>query len=83
MKKQLLLLGVVILMVTTFLSGCSSQGITVPKISGEHPNSVNMIEQQMKNFPHSKEVILTNKSVETSQQEMNQLRGILEFFTAD
>ncbi|MCX6664040.1 MAG: hypothetical protein NTZ75_07315 [Euryarchaeota archaeon] len=83
MKKQLLLIGIIALLLTTFLSGCSSQGITVHKISGEPRNSVNMTEQQMKNSPHLKEAILTNKSVETSQQEMNQLRGILEFFNTE
>jgi len=83
MKKQLVILGIVTLLLTTCLSGCSSQGITVHKISGEPRNSVNITEQQMKNFPHLKEAILTNKSVETSQQEMNQLRGILEFFNTE
>jgi hypothetical protein len=83
MKKQLVILGIVTLLLTTCLSGCSSQGITVHKISGEPRNSVNITEQQMKNSPHLKEAILTNKSVETSQQEMNQLRGILEFFNTE
>ena len=83
MKKQIVLIVIVVLLLTTWLSGCPSQGISVHKISGEHPNSVNMTEQQMKNFPHLKEAILTNKSVETSQQEMNQLRGILEFFNTE
>jgi len=83
MKKKLSLIGIVALLLASFLSGCSSQGITVHKISGEPRNSVNMTEQQMKNFPHLKEAILTNKSVETSQQEMNQLRGILEFFNTE
>ena len=83
MKKQLLIIGIVTLLLTTWLSGCSSQGITVHKIIGQPRNSVNMTEQQMKHFPRLKEAILTNKSVETSQQEMNQLRGILEFFNTE
>jgi len=37
MKKQLVILGIVTLLLTTCLSGCSSQGITVHKISGEPP----------------------------------------------
>ena len=83
MKKQLLIIGIVTLLLTSWLSGCSSQGITVNKIIGQPRNSVNMTEQQMKHFPRLKEAILTNKSVETSQQEMNQLRGILEFFNTE
>jgi hypothetical protein len=52
MKKQLVIIGFVVLLLTTWLSGCQSQGISVHKISGEHPNSVNMTEEQINNFPH-------------------------------
>jgi hypothetical protein len=83
MKKQIVIIGIVILLLTIWLSGCQSQGISVHKISGEHPNGVNMTEKQMNNFPHLKEAILTNKYVETPQEEMNQLRGILEFFDTE
>lgn len=34
----------------------------------------------MNNFPHLKEAILTNKGVETPPEEMNRLKGILDFF---
>jgi nitrate reductase cytochrome c-type subunit len=83
MKKHLVIIGIVALVLTTWLSGCQSQGISVHKISGEHQNSVNMTEEQMNNFPHLKEAILTNKMVETPPAEMNQLRGILEFFNTE
>jgi len=62
MKKQLVIIGIVVLLVTVGLSGCQSQGIYVEKISGEHPNCLNMTEEQMNNFPHLKEAILTNSS---------------------
>jgi len=39
-----------------------------------------MSEQLMNRYPHLKEAILTNKSVETSQEEIYRLRGIFEFF---
>ena len=42
-----------------------------------------MTKEQMNNFPHLKEAILTNKSVETPQEEINRLRGILEFFDTE
>jgi hypothetical protein len=44
-----------------------------------------MTEQQMKNFPHLKEAILTNKTVyvESPSQEMDELRGVLDFFNTE
>jgi len=83
MKKQIMIIGIVILLITTWLSGCQSQGIGVHKISGEHQNSVNMTEEQMDNFPYLKEAILTNKYAETPWDEQNKLRGILEFFDTE
>lgn len=83
MKKQFVIIGIVVLLLTTWLSGCQSQGIRVDKISGEYQNSVNMTEDQMNKFPHLKEAILTNKYVETPWDEQNQLRGILEFFDTE
>jgi hypothetical protein len=62
MKKQFVIIGIVAILVSVGLSGCQSQGIYVEKISGEHPNSVNITEKQMNNFPHLKEAILTNTS---------------------
>jgi hypothetical protein len=82
-RKKLVFMGIVILLLTTWLSGCQSQGIRVDKISGEYQNSVNMTEDQMNKFPHLKEAILTNKYVETPWDEQNQLRGILEFFDTE
>jgi hypothetical protein len=38
-----------------------------------------MTEQQMKKFPHLKEAILTNKSVETPRDELIELQAILDF----
>ena len=82
-RKKLVFMGIVILLLTIWLSGCQSQGIRVDKISGEYQNSVNMTEDQMNKFPHLKEAILTNKYVETPWDEQNQLRGILEFFDTE
>jgi hypothetical protein len=42
-----------------------------------------MTEQHVKHFPDVKEAILTNKSVETPQGEMDRLRGVLQFFDAE
>jgi hypothetical protein len=87
MKKQLVTIGIVALLVCVGLSGCigPSQGIRAQKLKGGAGNSVNMTEQQMKNFPHLKEAILTNKTVvvESPSQEMDQLRGIFEYFDPD
>jgi len=62
MKQQLVIIGIIALLVAVGLSGCQSQGIHVEKISGEHPNCLNMTEEQMEHFPHLKEAILTNSS---------------------
>ena len=83
MKKLLILIGIAVLLLSIWLSGCQSQGFQVHRISEEPTNYVNMTEEQMNNFPHLKEAILTNKSVETPQEEMNRLRGILEFFDTE
>jgi hypothetical protein len=80
MKRKWLVIGIILLLLTTWLSGCQSQGISIHKLNGGHQSSVNMTEEQMNDFPHIKEAILTNKSVYTPQEEMNRLRGILDFF---
>ena len=81
MKKQLVIIGILAILVSVGLSGCQSQGIDVQKISGEHPNSVNMTEEQMNNFPHLKEAILTNSTGgEIPKEEWSQLQGVLMFF---
>jgi len=45
MKEQLVIIGIVAILVSVGLSGCQSQGIYVEKISGEHPNCLNMTEE--------------------------------------
>ena len=84
MKKQLVIIGILTLIVTNCFSGCygPTQGISALKLSGRYGNSVNMTEQQMNNFPHLKEAILLNKTVEVASpsQEMDMLRGIFEYF---
>ena len=87
MKKQLLIIGIIALLVSVGLSGCygPQQCIEAHKLSGGYGNSVNMTEQQMNNFPHLKEAILTNKTVYVGSpsQEMDKLRGIFEYFDPD
>jgi hypothetical protein len=87
MKKQSVIIGIVALLVCVGLSGCfgPQQGVEALKLSGGHGNSVNITEQQMNNFPHLKEAILTNKTVyvESPSQEMDKLRGIFEYFDPD
>ena len=57
MKKQLLIIVIIALLVCVGFSGCigPTQGIRALKQNGGTGNSVNMTEQQMKNFPHLKE----------------------------
>jgi hypothetical protein len=45
---------------------------------------MNMTEEQINNFPHLKEAILTNKSGgEIPKDEWSELRGMLEFFDTE
>ena len=78
-------MGIVAILVSVGLSGCSGhpgQCIDAHKLSGGYGNSVKMTEQQMNNFPHLKEAILTNTSVivESPSQEMDKIRGIFDYF---
>ena len=87
MKKQRVIIGIVVILMCVGLTGCNGprQGIAALKLSGGYGNSVNMTEQQMNNFPHLKEAILTNKTIylESPSQEMDKLRGIFEYFDPD
>jgi hypothetical protein len=80
MKRLILIIGIVTLLLTICLSGCSERGIHISKISGEPENSVNMTEQQMEKFPHLKDAILTDKSANPPEDELIRLRAILDFF---
>jgi len=87
MKKQLVIIGIVAILVCVEVSGCfgPTQGIRALKQNRGSGNSVNMTEEQMNNFPHLKEAILTNKTIEVASpsEEMSRLRGILEFFDTE
>jgi hypothetical protein len=80
-------MGIVVLLVSVGFCGCygPQQGIQALKLRGGYGNSVNMTEQQMNNYPHLKEAILTNKTVYVGSpsQEMDRLRGIFEYFDPD
>jgi hypothetical protein len=81
MKKQPAIIGVVALLVFVELSGCSgpSQGVYANKADVGASNYVTITEQQMEKFPHLKQAILTNKTVETPQEELTELWTILDF----
>jgi hypothetical protein len=82
MKKQLIIIMIIIVLFTVALSGCQGTKISPKKLNEKPNNFVNMTEEQMQNFPHLKEAILMNKSIDTSgySNEMAELRGILEYF---
>jgi hypothetical protein len=81
MKKQFVMAGIAVLLICVGLSGCSgpTQLISAHKLDTEVASYVNMTEQQIEKFPHLKEAVLNNKSVETPLEEFNEVRGILEF----
>ena len=83
MNKNLIIIVVAILLVCVGLCGCQSQGFRVHRITKEPINYVNMTQEQMNKFPHLKEAILINKSVETPQEEMSRLIGIIEYFNTE
>ena len=82
-----MLVGIIFILITSGLSGCIGQaeGIHAIKLYQEVSNFVNMTKKQMQNFPHLKESILKNKTVEVTPHsiEFSELRGILEYFDAD
>ena len=82
MNKQLVIIGIIVILLTVGLSGCQEQDIHIKKLNIKPDNFVNMTEEQMKHFPHLKEAILMNKSIDTSgySNEMVELRGVLEYF---
>jgi hypothetical protein len=82
MKKQLIIIGLIVLLITVGLSGCQEQSIHIRKLNVKPDNFVNMTEEQMKHFPHLKEAILTNKYVDITDydDEEAELRGVLNYF---
>lgn len=82
MKKQLVIVVIIILLITVGLSGCQEQSIHIRKLNVKPDNFVNMTEEQIKHFPHLKEDILTNKTIDITNydNEEFELRGILNYF---
>jgi len=82
MNKQLVIIGIIVILLTVGLSGCQEQDIHIKKLNIKPDNFVNMTEKQMKHFPHLKEAILTNKSIDITNydNEEFELRGIFDYF---
>ena len=83
MKKQLVIIGIIItLLVCVGLSGCQEQAIHIRKLNVKPNNFVNMTEEQIKHFPHLKETILMNKTIDITDydNEEAELRGVLDYF---
>ncbi len=82
MKKQLMIVGIVVILITIGLSGCQEQSIHIKKLKVKPNNFVNMTEEQMIHFPHLKEAILTNKTIDITNydDEEAELRGIFNYF---
>jgi len=82
MNNRLLLLGISVLLLAVGLSGCIFQGVnvSVKTLDAEPDNYLNMTEEQLEAFPHLKEAIMTNKTVETTWEEIKELD---EFLTKD
>ncbi len=60
------------------------QAVHAIKLNHDVGHFVNMTEEQMKNFPHLKESILMNKSIDVGHSnELYELRGVLEYFGTD
>jgi hypothetical protein len=86
MRKIAIIVIVLMLVDVGFLTGCemATRCIYTEKMSKGSYRSVNMTEEQMEKFPHLKESILTNKSVNLASDndinECDRLSGILEYF---
>ena len=82
MKKQLMIIGIILILLTVGLSGCQEQSIHIKKLKVKPDNFVNMTEEQMIHFPHLKEAILTNKTIDITNydDEEAELRDVLDYF---
>ncbi len=78
------MVGIIVIVLTVWLIVVfrPENWIRVEKLKKEPDNFLNMTEEQMQNFPHLKEAIITNKSVDVNsyQTEVSKLEGILEYF---
>jgi hypothetical protein len=80
MKKNLIILGILFLLICVGLSGCQEHGIHIEKLNVKPDNFINMTEEQMKHFPHLKEAIITNKTIDIYDDEDARLMGIFDYF---
>jgi hypothetical protein len=87
MKRQLIIIGIIVLLFTFGLSGCfgPTTGYYIKKLNNPVSNFINMTEEQIKHFPLLKESLLTNKTIEvpSPSQEVTELRGVFEYFDTD
>lgn len=77
--NKFIILEVVVLLSISGFCGCigPTNYIRAIKLTEEPDNYVNMSEQQMVAFPHLKEAILKNESIETPLEEFNKLSDFL------
>lgn len=81
-KRIIFGIVVIVLIVWIIVVFRQEAHIKAVKLIREPDSFVNMTEEQMQNFPHLKESILTNKSIDIVgyQYEEAKLRGVLEYF---
>jgi len=80
MNKHLIVSGIIVLLICVGLSGCvyPSQGICANKLDEIPDNFVNMSEQQMDEFPHLKEAVISQECFDTPKEEFNALTDLLD-----
>jgi len=80
MRKKIILIGLLLLFVSIFFSGCFFQenSILVRKTNAIPDRYVNISEQQIEQLPHLKEAILANNSIiKTPGDEFNKIYDLL------
>ncbi len=79
-RKYHLLLVFFSLFIFLVLSGCISidRYLDANKLDGEPEKYIVITEEQMNNFPHLKEAILTSKGVKTPYDEYTKVDNLLE-----
>ncbi len=80
MKRLVVLFGISTILFFVFFSGCvfPSQGICANKLDEIPDNFVNMSEQHMDEFPHLKEVVISQECVDTPKEEFDALKDLLD-----
>ncbi len=82
-KNEIIIVLIVIAIIVAFIIVLNiiwgpKYGCYAEKLDEEPDSYVNITEYQMQQFPHLKEAILTNITIDISYEELNKIRDFLD-----